>query len=352
VKISNETRVGVLAAIAIAVLILGFNFMKGRNVFSRDKYLYSEYVNVGGLTQSTQVILNGLQIGQVDNLQMVHENGNNVIIKFHIGHEYHINKNTVARIVSSDILGNKVLELDEAPQPLNIAKLSDSIDAKYKMNPALGYSILAMLKDSRPVESGDTLVGAVEMSTLASLNQEVDPLKKKIEFLVASIDTTVTSLNDVFNENTRRDLKLSFQSVKNTLQNIESSTKDLSTLVDNETPRIKEIVNDIASISQNLKDNNKVITRVINNFADISDTIRALNLQRTVHSVNETIVQVNDMLTKINQGKGSVGMLMNNETLYKNLEASTHDLDALINDLKANPKRYLDISLINFGKKQ
>jgi len=351
VKISNETRVGVLAAIAIAVLILGFNFMKGRNVFSRDKYLYSEYVNVGGLTQSTPIMLDGLQVGQVDDLTMIHENGNNVLVKFHIGHDYHIKRNTVARIVSSDILGNKVLELDEAPQSVNLAILTDSINKQFSKNPALGKSILAMLEDTRPVESGDTLVGAVEMSTLASLNQEVDPLKKKVESLVASIDTTVSGLNEVLNENTKKDLKLSFQSVKNTLQNIESSTKDLSALVDNETPRIKEVVNDIASISQNLKDNNKVITKIINNFADISDTIRALNLQRTMHSVNETMAQVDEMLTKINQGKGSMGMLMNDETLYKNLETSTHDLDALINDLKANPKKYLDISIINFGKK-
>ena len=351
-KISNETKVGTLAAVAIAVLILGFNFMKGRNVFSRDKYLYSEYVNIGGLTQSTPVMLNGLQVGQVDELTMIHENGNNVLVKFHIGHEYKIRKNTVARIVSSDLLGNKVLELDEMPAPLNLPALADSIDKIYKTNQAVGKMVLAKLENTEYTENKDTLVGGVEMSTLASLNQEVNPLKKKIESLVASIDTTVSGLNEVLNENTRKGLKQSFVSIKNTLNNIESSTKNLSMLVDNETPRIRGILDDIGSISKNLKDNNKTITRIINNFADISDTVRALNFTNTIHSVNETIQQADEMLAKINKGTGSVGKLMNDDTLYKNLEKSTNDLDALISDLKANPGKYLDVSLINFGKKK
>ncbi|RYD81975.1 MAG: MCE family protein, partial [Sphingobacteriales bacterium] len=201
-KISNETKVGILATFAIVIIILGVNFLKGKNVFSRNINLYSKYPAVDGLSASNAVLLYGLQVGQVDALELmdVPEGENKIVIKFHIRGDVKVPDNTVAKIISSDLLGSKALEL--------IPGNSQTIATR-----------------------NDTLPGLVELSLTASISKVVAPVQEKVERLVGSIDTIVSGLNQVFNESTKSDLRTSFHSIKESLENVEGTTKTLDVFV-------------------------------------------------------------------------------------------------------------------------
>lgn len=317
-KISNETKVGILATFAIVIVILGINFLKGKNVFSRNVILYSFYPNVDGLSASNPVLMHGLKVGQVDELELDKHGKDNILVKFHIQGEVTIPKNTVAKIVSSDLLGSKAIEL--------VPGNSRSLAERY-----------------------DTLPGVVEMSLTESINKVVAPVKQKVEKLITSVDTVVTTLNSVFNEQAKHDLQTSFHSVRASLQNLESTTGEVNTFVTGETGRIRNILASVNHITEQLDKSAPAINRAIENFAAISDSVRAANLQQTITKLNQTISQVNTIMDKAQRGEGTLGKLLSDDKLYNNLQDASKDLDKLIVDLKANPGRYVNFSVISIG---
>ncbi len=321
-KISNETKVGILATFAIVIIILGVNFLKGKNVFSRNINLYAKYPSVEGLAASNPVIMHGLKVGQVDDLELMEkpEGDKRIKVKFHIYGDVEIANNSVARIISSDLLGSKAIELI----PGNGSKLAGR---------------------------NDTLPGEIELSLTASISKVVAPVQEKVEKLVGSIDTIVSGLNSVFNENTQSDLRTSFHSIKLTLGNVEGTTKTLDRFVNSETGRLSAILANVNSISSNIKNNNAAITNAINNFSGISDSLRSANLKQTLLEANSAVTKFSAIVSKIEKGEGSVGLLMNDRKLYDNLQSASKNMDRLMVDLKANPGRYINLSLININRK-
>lgn len=317
-KLSNEFKVGVLAVCALFILIVGVNYLKGNEIFARNITLYAEYPNVDGLAPSNAVTLFGLQVGQVDKLILIDYNKNKILVKFHIKHGIELPKNSVARIMSSGLLGGKEL-------------------------------LLAQGAGTEFVQNDDTLRGELELSLTASINSVVSPVKAKIEKLITSIDTIVVSLNQVFDNNTKSNLRSSVSSVKQSLENIKATTETLNTFTKNETARLHSIVTNIESIANNIKNNNAAITKIMNNLSDFSDSLKASNIKSTMLQVNSSITEINSVLAKVEKGEGSLGMLLHDENLYKNLKNASGSLDALIIDMKAHPSRYVHFSV--FGKK-
>lgn len=323
-KISNETKVGILATFAIVIVILGVNFLKGKNVFSRNVILYAKYPDAQSLQPSNPVMMHGFQIGQVDALELIKEDTLNVLVKFHIHGGVEIPKNSVAKIISSDLLGSKALEI----LPGDPAKVPG---------------------DDKMASRNDTLHGEVEVSLTESVNKVVAPVKEKVEKLISSVDTIVTSLNEVFDENIKQGLREDFAAIKKTLANLESSTTGLNTSINEDMAPLGEIMKNIESISDNIRNNNAAITRAIENFASISDSLRAANLKQTLAEANEVVGEVNQIVAGIQKGDGSLGKLLKDDKLYANLENSSKKLDDLVKDIKANPGRYLNFSAIRFN---
>jgi len=106
----------------------------------------------------------------------------------------------------------------------------------------------------------------------------------------------------------------------------------------------------VAAISQNLRNNNKNLNKIIQNFSSLSDSLAQSNLPQTVHKLDSSLIMMKDVLNKINSGQGTLGMLVNNDTLYKNLENASNKLDLLLNDIKNNPKRYVNFSVIDLSR--
>jgi len=309
VKINNETKVGILATFAIVIVILGVNFLKGNNVFTTNVTLYAKFKDVGGLSASNTVMLYGVKIGQVDQLDFLQNQPNRVQVKFHVYRNVSFPVNSIAKI-NSDLLGAKTLEI----VPGNATTF---------------------------VKSSDTLVGAVEPSLPEALSKTVSPIKNKVEALVSSIDTIVLSINEVLNEKTKKDLKGAVASIGPTIRNIETTTESLSNFITSETGRFHDIINNIDKISKNVSSYNASITKAIDNIASMTDTIRAMNLTKTIKETTKAITNVNDLLDKVKSGQGTLGKLVTDDKLYYDLVSATRNIDKLVYDLKVNPHKYL-----------
>jgi phospholipid/cholesterol/gamma-HCH transport system substrate-binding protein len=316
VKYKKEIRIGVVVVVAIALFIYGFNFLKGRDIFSTNLDLYAVYNNADGLTANNTVQINGMKVGTVRDVKLDPKT-NKIIVHFIItDNNAIITKGSDAQIFSDGLLGYKAI--------------------KITANPA-----------GKAVVDGDTLIGSNETGLKDQVSEMVLPLKKKLETLVGSVDSVVMIFQAVLNENAREDLTSSFASIRNSLSALERTSFRLDTLVAAEKFRFSDIMAKIQSITTNLANNNEPLSKAINNFANISDSIAKSQLKATIDSTSAVMARVAVIMDKINKGEGSMGMLVNDKKLYTDLAQSSADLDALLADMKKYPGRYFSI----FGKK-
>ncbi|MXV15258.1 MlaD family protein [Hufsiella ginkgonis] len=312
-KISNETKVGVLAIVAIVILVVGYSFLKGNDVFTNEREYYAIYDDVGGLAVSKPVLVNGYQIGRVSHLSL-QPNGQ-IIAEFKIKPEYEIPVNTIARLESTDLLGSKAIIFE------------------------LGNS-------GKSAADGDTLNANVQKN----LMEQVQPVQKKAEMMIARMDSILMSMNAALNPDFQRNFNRSFASIAHTLETLESTTRRVDGLVGTQTDHVAAIIANLESISANFKNNNAKLTSIMNNIDKVTDEVAKANFTQTIQNANKAILDFQSIANKINSGEGSIGMLINDKQLYNNLNNSAADLDKLMIDLKANPKRYVHFSVFG-GKK-
>ena len=311
-KISNETKVGALTIIALAILFIGYSFLRGNDIFSRDHIFYTVYDNVDGLTVSKPVMVNGYQIGRVSQMDLL-ENGK-IQVAFKINSDYPIPSNTIARIVSADLLGSKAIVFD------------------------LGNS-KTMAKNG----------GILQSDVQANLLEKVEPLQLKIENLVVKLDSVLTGVNSALNDEFQKNFRNSLRSISLSLSNMEKITSDVEELMGSERLRLAKIMQNVESISNNLRNNNARINSILTNFDRLSNDLAGMEIKSTIDNANKAMLDVQSITDKIQRGEGSLGMLVNDDRLYTNLSSASEELDALIRDLKTNPGKYLKLSI--FGKK-
>lgn len=312
-KISNETKVGALASIAIATLIIGYGLLKGNDFFSNENEFYAKYDRVDGLATSKPVLINGYQIGRVSKLTLLPSG--KILVQFKINPEYSIPKNTIARIESLDLLGSKAV----------VFELGDG---------------------NNFAENGDTLNSHVETDLL----DQVEPVQKKAEQIIARMDSVLTSVNNTLNPEFQRNFDRSFASIARTLETLEKTTKTVDGLVNTQSSKISGIMTNFESISNNFKNNNVKINNIMNNLDKVSDDLTKANFTQTIAEANKAVLDLQVILNKVNSGNGTLGQLINDEKMYINLNKAAENLDNLMIDIKANPKRYLNFSVFG-GKK-
>jgi phospholipid/cholesterol/gamma-HCH transport system substrate-binding protein len=225
------------------------------------------------------------------------------------------------------------------------AIITDSSDCEIFSDGLLGYKAIRITTrpGGKPVQDKDTLIGTNEQGIKDQVSAMVLPLKKKIESLVSSVDSVVQIFEVVLNENAREDLVHSFSSIRNSLATLEKTSFRLDTMVASESARFSAILINIQSISTNLANNNEPLSRAINNFANISDSIAKSRLKTVIDSASAVMAKTAVILEKINNGTGTMGLLLNDKKLYDGIVKSNADLDALIIDLKEHPKRYFSV---------
>lgn len=313
-KISKEFKVGIVFIIAIAVLIWGFNYLKGINLFSKQKTYYSIYPRVNGLVKANPVLINGLKVGQVKDIYFAQGGGGLIVVAMTMKTEFPIPDNSVATIYSSDLMGSKAIEL------------------------ILGSS-------QNYIQDGDTLPSDVEASLKEAVNQQIKPLKNRAEDLIKSIDSVVVMVQTVFNKKSREDIANALESVKNTLNSLENASSNIDTIVQSQAGRLANILYNLDMITTNIENNNDKIDRIINNFASISDSLAKAEIPQTFNNINSAVNDLAVIAEKINSGEGTLGMLINDDELYNNLKQASSDLEILLQDIKTNPKRYVRFSI-------
>lgn len=319
-KIRKEVKIGAIMIIAIALLFWGANYLKGINLLEKNKRFFAIYERVDGLGSSNPVVINGYKVGQVEEISFLPDNSGRLLVKFSVTEEnFRISKDTRAKIISSDLLGSKSIELQ------------------------LGTS-------NEELQNLDTLESDVEASLTEAVNQQIAPLKRKAEDLISTVDSAIITVSAIFNKKARSDLDASFTSIKNSLETFERTMNQVDGMVKDERNKISEVLTHLESITRNLANNNDKLTASLENIEAISDSLAGANLKQTVNNASIAMTEVASVMQKINQGEGSLGQLINNDTLYNNLERSADDLDKLLLDMRLNPERYVHFSI--FGRKK
>lgn len=312
-KITNETKVGILATVAIVILILGYSFLKGNDVFTKETTYYAVYDRVDGLSVSKPVLVNGYQIGRVSSMVLMPSSGK-ILTEFKVNRKYPIPENTIARIASTDLLGGKAIIFD--------------------LGDASAYA-----------ENADTLQANIQQNIL----EQVEPVQKKAEAVVAVLDSVLTSINHTINPEFQANVNRSIASIANTLKTLENTSQQVDGIIGTQKSKISEILSNLEAISKNFKDNNEQITHIFANLEKVSDNAAKMDFASTMAKTDKAVSDFQEIANSINNGEGSIGKLLNDEGLYNNLTDASKSLDELIIDMKTRPSRYVHFSV--FGRK-
>lgn len=319
-KVSNEFKVGVIAVFSLVLLYYGFNFLKGRNLLQNRLEYFAIYSKVDGLGPNNPVKLNGYIVGKVSRTQLIKDGSGRILVGFYITEpNFVIPENSMARLVSFDLLGSKGISLE----------LGDAEEL---------------------AQNGDTLMSDIEADLATVVDQRIAPLEKRATALIGNVDSALIIVQNILNEDARGNLSASFENIKSSFESFERTSKRLDTLVALEKIKIDAIMSHIESITGNLKNNNELISHAVKNLSDVSDSLANANITETVNNANKAMLDLSAVVDRINRGEGSLGLLLNNDTLYNNLESASLELDKLLEDVRVNPKRYVHFSV--FGKSE
>ncbi|MFA6260879.1 MAG: MlaD family protein [Bacteroidia bacterium] len=321
-KFKKEIQVGFFVLIGILLLILGYNFLKGFNPIKGYNKYYVVYDNVAGLVKSTQVTINGLKVGQVENIGL-HSRGDvsRILVTLIVIDDVQLPVGTQALITSQDLLGTKNVDIRLAQD-----------QGKY-------------------LNSGDTLVGIGEESLTSSISKLVSPIKEKSEQVLVTLDKILMSMNDVFDSTGTRRLASGINDLSWSIHNVRNITERFDQLTAQEYDRIKTMMNNMGSIVQNIRNNNEIISRSLKNIASISDTIVAADLTGTISYTSKVMKEFSTSIEKINRGEGSLGKLVKDDQLYMHIDQASKSLDSLLTDMQNYPARYFTISAIGSGSR-
>lgn len=303
-KFSKEIKVGILTVAAIALFIFGYQYLKGRNLLEDDRTFYAVYDNVEGLTASAPVTINGLRVGNIDNIDFLDGSGR-LLVKFHVNESFNFSSESVASVYSTSLIGGKALAI------------IPDYDSK-----------------ARLAKPGDTLKSNTDDGIQGKVMDEFLPMKDKIEHMIVSADSVLTAVNETLNPKTRLTISSSLEEANKTLVQIRKLSLNANSLLTDNREQLDRTIGNLDTTTKN--------------FAAISDTLAKVEIAGTVKELESAIAKFNIVLDDIASGKGSLGKLMTDDKLYENLEKTTRQAEMLMQDIKLNPKRYVHFSV--FGK--
>lgn len=302
-KPTREIKTAILVISAILLFIWGYNFLKGKNLFDTSKKLYVVYESVEGLEPSSLIKLKGVTVGKVNSYKFL--DNRKVVVEMSITSNYPISKSSIAELTGSSPLGGKEIV------------------------------IIPNDEDQQLAESGDYLKASSKLGLTDALAKQIEPLKDKIEKLLDNSNTLFANFNDVLNEKTKSNLKNSIAELNKTMTEFSAASKNLNQLLAENKTKLNSTVSNIDKTTAN--------------FAVISDSLSKANLGQTVKNLEKTLANVDKLMNDMEQGKGTMGKLMKDETLYNNFTKTSKELELLLQDLRLHPTRYINVSV--FGKK-
>lgn len=305
-KISKEFKVGLLAVVAITILYLGFNFLKGIDFFSATNQYYAVYDEIDGLNLSNDVILNGLAVGRVSDIKILPNRNNQIVVELDVDSRIVLGDSTVALLKNNDVLGTKAIELVVEDRLMN------------------------------QVNDGDTLLSRLDRGIASVLLEKAAPVAD-------DLSTTIRNVNIIL-----ENLANNSGRINNALANIEETTEALRNTVRNNQQEVNRLLNSYNDVALDLSKTLREAPPLLIKTSQLIDSLQNLEVAQTLRKTEEAIESLNSAIAKIDGGEGTLGRLINDDSLYANLNKAAEDLDRLLIDLRENPNRYVHFSV--FGR--
>lgn len=311
-KFTKEIKAGLIALLAIVGFVILFQFMKGKSVFTTDNIFYAKFDNVEGLAASNPVSINGLKVGQVDKIIPITEKDGKIhfVVKVIIDDGFEFSKKSTIEIFEPGLMSGKEM----------------------KVNLAYGQP---MAKD------GDTLSGAYVLSMMNNISSQVGPVKDQLQVVLKRVDSLTNNANQILNDQNKAEIRSLLINLNKTVAAFQGTSQQTDALLANNDPKIQKMLDNanLATISART---------TIDKYGRVADEVDVQKLNTTIDKLSVTAEKLNGVISGIQNGEGTLGKLTKDEVLYNNLNGASENLNKLIEDLKANPKRYLNFSV--FGK--
>jgi phospholipid/cholesterol/gamma-HCH transport system substrate-binding protein len=312
VKFSKELKAGVIALLAIVGFVVLFQFMKGKSLFTTDNIFYAKYDNVEGLAQSSAVSINGLKVGQVDKIipQTGKDGKISFVVKITVDNKFEFSKNSTLEIFEPGLMSGKEMRVN-------------------------------LMYGGVTAKDGDTLKGAFKLGTLGSLSSQVGPVKDQLQVVLHRVDSLMANANLLVDAQNRAEVKALLSNLNKTVGALQTTAGNVNNLVGHNDPKLQKVLDDASLTMQSGK-----VT--LDKYGNLAQSIDTKQLNATIANLDVTVGKLNQVVSGIDKGEGSLGKLMKDEQLYNNLNSASSNLNSLIEDMKAHPKRYINFSV--FGK--
>ena len=305
-KFTKEIKVGFLAVLGIMMSVFSYNYLKGINLFDKNRKFIVKYEKVDGLSVSNPVTMNGFKIGKVQKINFNSKNTRELLVDIIIDNDVIFPKTSLAELYETGLIGGKAI----------------AIIPDYK-------------NDSTIAIDGDYLKGVIKPGLTELVNQILPQVQLQIEAVMKNAEIVLQNINTLFDDETKKELKSSIEDFSNLSSSLSDTSDEISKLIADNSENLTNSLSDFRSASNNIKS----ITNSLN-----SDDIKSITI-----NLNSLVNNLNSITTSLKNSEGTAGKLINDKSIYDNLENATNQLNRLIEDIKLNPSRYINFSV--FGKK-
>lgn len=302
-KISNEVKTGILAIFSICLFIFGYSYLKSNDIFVGDRTFYAVYSDVEGVVNGTPVTINGFPVGSIQKISFT--KNNDLLVKFRIENDIKFSINSIAQIYETGLIGGKAL------------------------------AIIPAYDNKRNAIDNDTLNSSIAPGLTDLVNKKITNLQVKIESMVVSADSVLNNINKVFDDSTKNNLKTSVSNFNQTIIDLKTTSNSIKNIVENNQSDIDSSIKNIKNFSED--------------FSQISNKLNQAQIDETFNNFKTSSENLTKILNEINSGNGTIGQIVKNDSLFKNLNKASESIDLLLEDIRLNPYRYIHFSI--FGKK-
>lgn len=316
-KISNESKVGALTVIAVTLIIIGFNVLRGKTMFKSGNFIYAKYTDTKGLIISNPVFINGYQVGAVFDIENTNDKLSEIAVTIRFNKAFKIPVNSIAAI---------------------------------QENPLGTNSISIVLGDAKTYfKNEDTIQTAPSASLLGDIMNTLSPLGVQTKNTISSLEKVLNNINKVLNDQNKENFGVMLANLTETTKNLNSSMQSIEAMLKKQDGSIAQSFDNVNSFTKNLNANNNKINSIIQNIDSTSQSLKQADLKNTIAGLQTAVGELSTTLKKLNTGNGSAAKLLNDAEMYTELKNTINSLNTLVDDVRVHPKRYINVSI--FGKK-
>lgn len=310
IKLSREFKIGFFGILMLALLYWGINFIKGTDLFSGSRSYYAVYDNVSGLQKAGSVVVQGYKIGTVADMTLDPRRSDKVLIELLIKSKYRIPVDSEARIFSDGLMGGKAIEIRFG-------------------------------KEGTFLSPGDTIISTADKDLLEMAGSELEFFKQRISSVTGSLTSTLDMVTTILADNQR--------SISAMLANTAAATESLNGMIISNQGELQKTITNLSEFSATLNDRSAQLENILTDVEGLTSSLDSADVAGILADLSVTIGNLNTAISSINEGDGTLGLLLNDDRLYNELLRSSHDLSALLEDIKQNPRKYINLSFSLIG---